>query len=328
MNARLYDPVLGRFLSPDPYVQAPDFSQSLNRYSYCLNNPLMYVDPAGEKWWHWLLGDVLTGGVFSGTLSATVITTGLLTYSALFPFTEQAYDLQKMVSPFAFKPPSFIFGSDQNGTGFDLSIGLPQMPGSPSVRFHYGATYYLGSNGGYKGWESRVGTEWYLAPLIKYSSTYFNAGEFSQHTAIFTIGDWFTNVRYENDWMFGLPGGDNGDRWRSAAVSFTGGPFSLNLNMFTGDPGLDQTYRQKNVETIDGHDTYTGGTADKYRAGILSFGFGPFRIGQNSETIRHIFQNHFAHDFLTGGESKWFRVLNTSPAWYWYFGFGNGNTLW
>lgn len=25
MNARLYDPVLGRFLSPDPYVQAPDF---------------------------------------------------------------------------------------------------------------------------------------------------------------------------------------------------------------------------------------------------------------------------------------------------------------
>ena len=26
MNARLYDPLLGRFLSPDPYVQAPDFT--------------------------------------------------------------------------------------------------------------------------------------------------------------------------------------------------------------------------------------------------------------------------------------------------------------
>jgi RHS repeat-associated protein len=48
MNARLYDPVLGRFLSPDPYVQAPEFSQSFNRYSYCVNNPLIYTDPSGE----------------------------------------------------------------------------------------------------------------------------------------------------------------------------------------------------------------------------------------------------------------------------------------
>jgi len=48
MNARLYDPALGRFLSPDPYVQAPDFTQNFNRYSYALNNPLVYVDQDGE----------------------------------------------------------------------------------------------------------------------------------------------------------------------------------------------------------------------------------------------------------------------------------------
>ena len=48
MNGRLYDPTLGRFLSPDNYVQLPDFSQSYNRYSYCLNNPLKYTDPNGE----------------------------------------------------------------------------------------------------------------------------------------------------------------------------------------------------------------------------------------------------------------------------------------
>ena len=48
MNARLYDPWASRFLSPDPYVQLPDFTQSLNRYSYCLNNPLKYCDPSGE----------------------------------------------------------------------------------------------------------------------------------------------------------------------------------------------------------------------------------------------------------------------------------------
>ena len=45
-----YDPALGRFLSPDPVVQAPDDTQSFNRYSYCLNNPLRYTDPTGLKW--------------------------------------------------------------------------------------------------------------------------------------------------------------------------------------------------------------------------------------------------------------------------------------
>jgi RHS repeat-associated protein len=48
MNGRLYDPVLGRMLSPDNYIQAPDNTQSYNRYSYCVNNPLKYTDPSGE----------------------------------------------------------------------------------------------------------------------------------------------------------------------------------------------------------------------------------------------------------------------------------------
>jgi hypothetical protein len=47
MNARLYDPVVGRFLSPDPYVQDATNSQNFNRYSYALNNPLKYVDLTG-----------------------------------------------------------------------------------------------------------------------------------------------------------------------------------------------------------------------------------------------------------------------------------------
>jgi len=51
MNGRLYDPVIARFFSPDNFVQAPEFTQSYNRYSYCLNNPLQYVDPSGEFAW-------------------------------------------------------------------------------------------------------------------------------------------------------------------------------------------------------------------------------------------------------------------------------------
>ena len=49
----MYDPELGRFMSADPFVQAPYNSQSYNRYSYVFNNPLSFTDPSGyecEKW--------------------------------------------------------------------------------------------------------------------------------------------------------------------------------------------------------------------------------------------------------------------------------------
>ncbi len=47
MNGRMYDPRLGRFLSPDPIVGNPASSQSWNLYSYVGNNPLSHVDPTG-----------------------------------------------------------------------------------------------------------------------------------------------------------------------------------------------------------------------------------------------------------------------------------------
>ena len=47
MNGRVYDPILGLFLSADPYIQSPSSALSTNRYSYVLNNPLSYTDPSG-----------------------------------------------------------------------------------------------------------------------------------------------------------------------------------------------------------------------------------------------------------------------------------------
>lgn len=58
MNGRLYDRVVGRMLSPDNFVQMPDFTQNFNRYSYVLNNPLKFTDPAGHNWVNKLLGDI------------------------------------------------------------------------------------------------------------------------------------------------------------------------------------------------------------------------------------------------------------------------------
>lgn len=47
MEGRVYDPEVGRFLSPDPNVQYPDSSQGYNRYTYVGDNPLSMSDPSG-----------------------------------------------------------------------------------------------------------------------------------------------------------------------------------------------------------------------------------------------------------------------------------------
>ena len=47
MNGRMYDPLVGRMLSPDIVIQDPEYSQSYNRYTYCFNNPLRFTDPSG-----------------------------------------------------------------------------------------------------------------------------------------------------------------------------------------------------------------------------------------------------------------------------------------
>jgi len=57
MNGRMYDANLGRFLSPDNYIQDPFNTQSYNRYGYVLNNPLKYVDPSGE--WLRIVGAII-----------------------------------------------------------------------------------------------------------------------------------------------------------------------------------------------------------------------------------------------------------------------------
>lgn len=100
MNGRLYDPILGRFLSADPNVQAPKNTQNLNRYSYVLNNPLSFTDPSGyffkklkrfvkKHWrtiasiavvaftgymdWSPILGGFASGAVAGGDLKSAVL---------------------------------------------------------------------------------------------------------------------------------------------------------------------------------------------------------------------------------------------------------------
>ena len=49
LQSRYYDPQTGRFISADAYLVAGDHINSTNMFAYCLNNPVMYVDPDGRE---------------------------------------------------------------------------------------------------------------------------------------------------------------------------------------------------------------------------------------------------------------------------------------
>lgn len=324
MNGRLYDPIISSMLSPDNNIQSPDFTQNLNRYSYCFNNPLTYVDPDGNS------------------------AMGCALFFYLMFFTDYGYELQKYTSPLAFHIDLHL-SSQQLGIGTDCSVGVPKsFPAA--ARFHGGVSYYLQYyDNSYQGIEYRAGMEWSFLGVLGISGTSFHQGERKQTTNAIILGTPSWSVTYENDYMFHLGDhllmgfeADGGDRYRSAAARIRIGLFETGVNLFTGDPGVDHKYRRTFFdpsvnspyydESAGGRETYTTGAngenPNQYRAGVFYVGFGPIKLGANNEQIRNTFQNQFAHDFLCKGDSPYFQILDRPGQFYFHFGSSTGNSLW
>ena len=346
MNGRLYDPVLHRFLQPDNFVQDPFNTQNFNRYGYCLNNPLVYVDENGEiiQWLPILAGALL--GAYSSGVAANngeynlfkwnysdswgSILGGAIMGAAngyLAQLSGATYALGKTGFTIGITP-QLLLGSDGIGVGVNVTFGYAILNGL-NIGLNFGATYYLSAIGtGESGWEKRIGYGiGYKGKSFQagIGSTYFFSGETSQQTGSIYVGGGNWRLTYENDtWapVPGLftPGTYEKDKYRTAALRFdiTGGKLkglNAGLNIFTG--------KAKGFNRED--NTYEGGTADKYRMGVIYIGYNQYRIGYNSErNIRGPIQNGF-HDRMGVPH---FRVLSLSDRFYYGIYSSNPYTLW
>ena len=302
MNARLYDAALGRFLSPDPYVQEPWMTQNYNRYTYAMNNPLVYIDQDGEFWW-WIAAAYF---IF---------------------FTDAGYQLQKYFSPVAIHI-DIRWGTHEKGIGFNVGAGVPKLFGY-SKYWEYGKTYFWKGYGDYRGWETRKGQETTIAWFYTKGKTEYQSGEFSQTVGYHKIGiPGVVGIDVYNDLW-----GDKGDRFRTSRVRANFFIFHAENVLFTGDPGLNGDDRKKEqIETScfpffgdnRGKGTYVTNPKnpyadpDRYRHGVLSLRIGPVAIGVDAEWIRYFFQNVFIHNITNSPYFRYVKEKKTSL----YFQFG------
>jgi len=129
MNGRMYDAGLCRFLSPDPYVQMPDYTQNFNRYSYCLNNPLIYTDPSGEFFafptFSWSKNDGFSVGL---TVGIGLPGAANLSYNASYNFKHDQIT-HTVGATFMFNN---VYASYSNSsgwsTGYSLGLSLTNSP--------------------------------------------------------------------------------------------------------------------------------------------------------------------------------------------------------
>ena len=148
VSSRYYDPEVGRFIFLDDigYLD-PETPNGLNLYAYCLNNPVMYVDPTGHApWWSWLISGLqVLGGIAlcfvpgaQGIGVSLIVGGGLgLISNAVSPAIGQAIG----------GASSIANGWGALSTGLSiLGLGIPGLIGGIALMLVGGATMAFGAN--------------------------------------------------------------------------------------------------------------------------------------------------------------------------------------
>ncbi len=124
LNGRVYDPLVGRMMSADPYVPDPLNGQAWNRYAYVINNPLAFTDPSG----YCFLGMCTWGHAISTFFDRSfgVLFRDVPILGTLFEIGATALCLGNPVCaiPVAFASTAFVADVTSGNLGYALRAGL------------------------------------------------------------------------------------------------------------------------------------------------------------------------------------------------------------
>jgi RHS repeat-associated protein len=295
MNGRMYDPWLGRFLSPDNFVQVPGNLQNFNRYSYCLNNPLIYTDPSGEVYlWDdvivaaagFVLGYVSYGltnddwgwsAVGAGAIGAGTALLGYYTFGGGWVAGEAAtcsaelsiglnYVGSMAINTVASQiiPPMNIQVSNNVSVSVSpaFALGPDGLVGGANFTVVYtnGDVQLAGSVGtSTKGNSVSGGVTWYDRAnneYFSYYATYFG-GDYKQTVGGIGYGKGDFSFRWENDFF-----ANSGDKYRTNAIEFGYGDFVVGTNLWTNDPEGDGSLVDPNGKNLRGKTSKSGAWVD------------------------------------------------------------------
>lgn len=228
--------------------------------------------------------------------------------------------------------PQVSFGSEgfSVGANFNLGFKAKYFQAGLTAGGNYSQNNYSIDGSSTSGFEGRLGggfnlgTEKWGAGLS--SMAYANNG-YSQTTGTIGLNFGGAKIKYENDYLFGIPISDKGDRFRTAALSIGYKGAYAGFNLYTGDPNIGKDDRPS--KDINGQLYYMDGSANKFRLGAAFVGYKQYRIGRNSEGVRNLIQNKVAHSMLSNPDIPYFPVMQSmKKSNYYRIGTSNPYSLW
>ncbi len=349
MNGRVYDPDLGMFISPDPFIQAPDNPVNFNRYAYCYNNPLLYTDPSGNSAIFIpavaikAIGNLIWGEDHPIESAYDDVSEMFNEVSTHWQF--EVYESENVVITAGIDPlnaginANLYFRDEHTSGSISASAGLLNgFSLSASQKFTYkgwetGGSIGMGNN--YKGWNANATWKGYG---LGFGQTYYGEdviySDFDKEPkkqAVGAVNIFFNHnsVRLENDFLAFR----EEDRWRSNAVELSIGNFTIGTYIFNNDPkgevDISDKYLHKNKageilgRWMDGQ-TYVSPLYFGIRQGNRTE-----RIGYSNWKFQHYPQNWFAHEKgfarlgLFGYANYFMEYDHFDESIYYYSGYSN-----